>query len=148
MILGSGALFQRQISHCLAQGILLSHFERPLKNLLPNGEIDKVKFSLKHVVPYLSALLGKKVDFFQDTIGEKVNQKVEELQNGDVILLENTRFYAGEEKGDPELAKRFASLGEFYINDAFGAAHRAASTSVIADYFDVIAFGFLMKSNG
>ena len=132
-----------------ARVILLSHFERPLKNLLPNGEIDKVKFSLKHVVPSLSALLGKKVDFFPDTIGEKVNQKVEELQNGDVILLENTRFYAGEEKGDPELAKRFASLGEFYINDAFGAAHRAhASTSVIAQYFDDShkAFGFLMKS--
>jgi phosphoglycerate kinase len=69
-----------------------------LKNLLPNGEIDKVRFSLKHVLADLSRLLGKTVDFFPDTIGEKVNQKVDALQNGDVILLENTRFYAGEEK--------------------------------------------------
>ena len=132
-----------------AKVILLSHFERPLKNLLPNGEVDKVKFSLKHVIPSLSTLLGKKVDFFPDTIGEKVEKRVDDLQNGDVILLENTRFYAGEEKGDPQFAKRLASLGDFYINDAFGAAHRAhASTAVIADYFDTNhkAFGFLMQS--
>jgi len=132
-----------------AKVILLSHFDRPLKNLLPDGEVDKAKFSLNHIVPYLSALLGKKVDFFPDTIGEKVNKRVDDLQNGDVILLENTRFYTGEEKGDPELAKRFASLGEFFVNDAFGAAHRAhASTSVIANYFDADhkVFGFLMQS--
>src|SRR4030095_4463795 len=93
-----------------ARVILLSHFERPLKSLLPNGEIDKVRFSLKNVLPALNRLLGKTVDFFPDTIGEQVQQKVNDLQNGDVILLENTRFYSGEEKGDPELAKRFASL--------------------------------------
>ncbi len=132
-----------------ARVILLSHFERPLKSLLPNGEIDRVKFTLNHVVPSLSALLGKKVDFFPDTIGDEVMLKVDSLQNGDVILLENTRFYAGEEKGDHEFAKRLAALGEFYVNDAFGAAHRAhASTSVMAEYFDKNhkAFGFLMKS--
>lgn len=140
------------IKYLIAKGarvILLSHFERPLKSLLPNGEIDKVRFSLKNVLPTLNRLLGKTVDFFPDTIGEQVQQKVNDLQNGDVILLENTRFYSGEEKGDPELAKRFASLGDIYINDAFGAAHRAhASTSVIADYFDDDhkAFGFLMQS--
>lgn len=132
-----------------ARVILLSHFERPLKSLLPNGEIDRVKFTLNHVVPFLSVLLGKKVDFFPETIGEKAEQKANELQNGDVLLMENTRFYAGEEKGDPEFAKRLAALGDFYINDAFGAAHRAhASTSVMADYFDADhkAFGFLMQS--
>lgn len=132
-----------------ARVILISHFERPLKSLLPNGEIDRVKFTLNHVVPSLAKLLGKKVDFFSDTIGEEVNSKVNNLQDGDVILLENTRFYAGEEKGDQEFAKRLASLGDYYVNDAFGAAHRAhASTSVMADYFDADhkAFGFLMKS--
>ncbi|MFZ1677662.1 MAG: phosphoglycerate kinase [Saprospiraceae bacterium] len=132
-----------------ARVILLSHFERPLKSLLPNGEIDRVKFTLNHVVPVLEKLLGKKVAFFPDTIGEKVNSKVNALQDGEVILLENTRFYAGEEKGDQEFAKQLSSLGDFYVNDAFGAAHRAhASTSVMADYFDADhkAFGFLMKS--
>ncbi len=132
-----------------ARVILLSHFERPLKSLLPNGEIDRVKFTLNHVVPSLSGLLGKKVDFFPDTIGDEVMRKVESLQNGDVLLLENTRFYAGEEKGDHDFAKQLAALGEFYVNDAFGAAHRAhASTSVIAENFDKKhkAFGFLMKS--
>ncbi len=132
-----------------ARVILLSHFERPLKSLLPNGEIDRVKFSLNHVVPALEKLLGKKVAFFPDTFGNKVNEKLKVLQDGDIILLENTRFYAGEEKGDPEFANRLAGLGEFYVNDAFGTAHRAhASTSAIADYFDSDhkAFGFLMKS--
>ncbi|MBK9984159.1 MAG: phosphoglycerate kinase [Saprospiraceae bacterium] len=132
-----------------ARVILLSHFERPLKSLLPNGEIDRVKFTLNHVVPALEKLLGQKVAFFPDTIGEKVNSKVNDLQDGDILLLENTRFYAGEEKGDPVFAKQLSSLGDFYVNDAFGAAHRAhASTSVMADYFDADhkAFGFLMKS--
>jgi phosphoglycerate kinase len=132
-----------------ARIILLSHFDRPLKSLLPNGEVDKVRFSLKHLVPELEKLLGKKVDFFPDTIGDQVEKKIDALQNGDILLLENTRFYAGEEKGDSELAKRLASLGEFYVNDAFGAAHRAhASTSVMAEYFDGAhkAFGFLMQS--
>ncbi|MEO6131154.1 MAG: phosphoglycerate kinase [Saprospiraceae bacterium] len=132
-----------------AKIILLSHFERPLKSLLPNGEIDKEKFTLKHLVPTLEKLLDRKVDFFPDTIGDAVKTKVNALQNGDVILLENTRFYPGEEKGEPAFAEELASLGEFYVNDAFGTAHRAhASTSVIADYFDVNhkAFGFLMRS--
>jgi phosphoglycerate kinase len=132
-----------------ARVILLSHFERPLKSLLPNGEIDRVKFTLNHVVPSLEKLVGKKVSFFPDTIGENVHSKVNDLKDGDIILLENTRFYAGEEKGDQAFAKSLASLGDFYVNDAFGAAHRAhASTSVMADYFDADhkAFGFLMKS--
>ncbi|MEP6794135.1 MAG: phosphoglycerate kinase, partial [Saprospiraceae bacterium] len=119
------------------------------KSLLPDGEIDRVKFTLNHVVPVLEKLLSKKVAFFPDTIGEKVNSKVNDLQDGDIILLENTRFYSGEEKGDNVFAKQLSTLGDFYVNDAFGTAHRAhASTSVMADYFDADhkAFGFLMKS--
>jgi phosphoglycerate kinase len=139
------------IQYLLEQGasvILVSHFGRPLAKLLPNGEVDKEKFSLKHVVPALSQLLGKKVAFFPDVIGDGVIEKTKALQSGEILLLENTRFYAGEEKGDPALAKQLASLAEVYVNDAFGAAHRAhASTAVIADYFDHDhkAFGFLMQ---
>jgi len=140
------------INYLLEKGarvMLLSHFERPLKNLLPNGEIDREKFTLQHVVPALEKLLKRKVGFVPDTIGEEVKTRVKALKDGEIILLENTRFYAGEEKGDPGFAKQLASLGTFYVNDAFGAAHRAhASTSVMADFFDADhkAFGFLMKS--
>ena len=93
-------------------------------------------------------MLGKKVDFFPDVIGDGVKQKIDSLQPGEVLLLENTRFYPGEEKGDAQLAADMASIGEYYVNDAFGAAHRAhASTAMIADHFDSThkAFGFLMQ---
>ncbi len=132
-----------------AKVILLSHFDRPLKKLLPNGDIDKEKYTLKHLIPHLNSLLDREVSFVPDSIGEIVQNKITEMKEGDIILLENTRFNAGEEKGDIELAKQMASLGEYYFNDAFGAAHRAhSSTSIIADYFDSDhkAFGFLMKS--
>lgn len=132
-----------------AKVILLSHFDRPLKKLLPNGEIDREKFSLKHLVSHLGQLLGKNVQFVGDTIGEEVVSKIIGMQNGDVILLENTRYDAGEEKGDAGLAKKMAALGDIYINDAFGAAHRAhASTSVMAQFFDKDhkAYGFLMQA--
>jgi len=128
--------------------IILSHFGRPAAKLLPSGEIDKAKFTLQHIVPSLSALLGKPVQFYPDIIGNEVQHQVSTLKAGEILMLENTRFYAGEEKGDPELAKQLASLGEVYINDAFGAAHRAhASTTVIANYFDAQhkGFGFLMQ---
>lgn len=128
--------------------VLLSHFGRPLAKLLPSGEIDKTKFTLAHIVPALSKLIGKPVQFYPDIIGEDVQQKVKSLQPGDILLLENTRFYAGEEKGDPQLSAQLASLGEVYVNDAFGAAHRAhASTTVIANHFTAThkAFGFLMQ---
>lgn len=132
-----------------AKVILLSHFDRPLKKLLPDGQIDVEKFSLKHVIPSLSQLLGKKVEFISESIGPSVTDRIANMSEGDVVLLENTRFHAGEEKGDPALAKEFASLGDVYINDAFGAAHRAhASTSVIASHFDQQhkAFGYLMQN--
>ncbi|HJW29886.1 MAG TPA: phosphoglycerate kinase, partial [Saprospiraceae bacterium] len=131
-----------------ARIVLLSHFGRPLAKLLPSGETDKQKFTLQHIVPVLSHLLGKEVQFYPDVIGDGVMEKVKALQPGEVLLLENTRFYPGEEKGDAELARKMAALGEVYINDAFGAAHRAhASTAVIADYFDARhkGFGFLMQ---
>lgn len=129
--------------------ILLSHFDRPLKKLLPSGEIDRQKFTLQHLTDELSKLISKEVHFFPEVVGEAVVQKINSLRDGDIILLENTRFHAGEEKGDVALAKQMSTLGEFFINDAFGAAHRAhASTAVIADYFDKDhkAFGFLMKN--
>ena len=131
-----------------ARVILMSHFDRPLKKLLPNGEIDKEKFSLKHLLPRLSELLDTKVGWIPESTGDAVKDHISKMNDGDVVLLENTRFHAGEEKGDKELARQFASSGSFFINDAFGAAHRAhASTSVIAEFFDKDhkAFGFLMK---
>jgi phosphoglycerate kinase len=128
--------------------ILLSHFGRPQAKRLPNGDIDTEKFSLRHVVPSLNKLLGKEVQFVHDVIGDEVTKKVHALTPGEVILLENTRFHAGEEKGDRELAKTLASLGDVYVNDAFGAAHRDhASTTGIATYFpkNQKAYGFLMQ---
>ena len=128
--------------------ILVSHFGRPLAKLLPDGQIDRQKFTLAHVVPALSGLLGQPVDFFPDVVGPETQARVHQLQPGQILLLENTRFYAGEEKGDPTLAEQMAALGEVYINDAFGAAHRAhASTTIIANHFDDAhkAFGFLMQ---
>jgi phosphoglycerate kinase len=140
------------IQYLIEQGariILVSHFGRPLAKLLPNGEIDKTKYSLRHVVPLLSELLNKKIDFFDDVLGNEVLQKTNALKPGDVLLLENTRFYPGEEKGDAGMAAQLAALGEIYVNDAFGAAHRAhASTAIIAKHFDDAhkAFGFLMQN--
>jgi phosphoglycerate kinase len=131
-----------------AKVILVSHFGRPLAKLLPDGQIDRKKHTLQNVVAALSALLDKKVDFYPDVIGEEVKRKTDALSSGDVLLLENTRFYPGEEKGDATLAAQIASLGDMYVNDAFGAAHRAhASTTQIADHFDREhkAFGFLMQ---
>lgn len=139
------------IQYLVEQGasiILLSHFGRPTAKLLPSGEIDKPKFTLKNILPALHQLLGREVQFYPDIIGDGVKEKVAALGPGEVLLLENTRFYPGEEKGDPGLAKELAALGEVYINDAFGAAHRAhASTTQIADSFDSAhkGFGLLMQ---
>ncbi|NOZ35515.1 MAG: phosphoglycerate kinase [Chlorobi bacterium] len=120
--------------------ILMSHLGRP------KGKEEK--FSLKHVVPELSKLLGKNVQFVDDCIGEKVKLKVANLKNGDVLLLENLRFYPEEKNGDTGFAKQLSELADVYVNDAFGTAHRAhASTTVIAQFFpDDKMFGFLIKS--
>ena len=110
--------------------ILMSHLGRP------KGKEDK--FSLKHIVPELEKVLGRKVLFVDDCIGNKVKKAVVNLKPGDVLLLENLRFYPEEKKGDEKFSKALADLGaDYYINDAFGTAHRAhASTAIIARFFD------------
>ncbi len=119
--------------------ILMSHLGRPKAG--PND-----KDSLKHVIKHLSDLLGKQVDFANDCIGEEAVAKAKAMANGEVLLLENLRFYKEEEKGDVEFAKKLAALGDVYVNDAFGTAHRAhASTAVIAQFFpNAKYFGYLM----
>ncbi|MDB5003024.1 MAG: pgk [Mucilaginibacter sp.] len=119
--------------------ILMSHLGRP-----KNGPNEKD--SLKHVIPHLSDLLGQQVQFADDCIGEQAVAKAKALSGGEVLLLENLRFYKEEEKGDVEFAKKLAALGDVYVNDAFGTAHRAhASTSIIAQFFpEAKYFGYVM----
>src|SRR5690554_3363119 len=129
--------------------ILMSHFGRPQKKLKANGDVDREKFSLALVKNKLSQLLHQEVLFAPNCIGEQTEQQAKSLQAGEVLLLENTRFHKGEEKGDIELAKALSKLGDFYINDAFGTAHRAhASTTVVPQNFDTSnkAFGYLMNN--
>ena len=140
------------IRHILGHGgsvILMSHLGRPQKKLLPDGSIDRARFSLKHVVAHLSELLGVDVQFSEDTVGPQAIEKCKNLKPGEVLVLENTRFETGESKGDVDLAKGMAALADVYVNDAFGSAHRAhASTATVAQFFDPSArsFGFLMDS--
>ncbi len=119
--------------------ILMSHLGRPKE-----GPTDK--YSLKHLVNHLGSLLSKPVKFATDCMGEDAKQLSAELLAGEVLLLENLRFYKEEEKGDVGFSERLASYGTFYVNDAFGTAHRAhASTAVIAQFFTgKKAFGYLM----
>ncbi len=119
--------------------IIMSHLGRPKE-----GPTDK--YSLKHIVAHLSTLLNKELKFAADCIGEDAVNLAAGLQAGDVLLLENLRFYKEEEKGDVEFAGKLARLGTFYVNDAFGTAHRAhASTAVIAQFFaGKKSFGFVM----
>ncbi|MFA3783120.1 phosphoglycerate kinase [Melioribacteraceae bacterium 4301-Me] len=121
------------------KAILMSHLGRPKGTVNP-------KYSLKPVAIRLSELLGCDVRFAKDCIGEQVEKIVNSLKDGDVLLLENLRFHAEEEKNDPEFAKKLASLGDVYINDAFGSAHRAhASTEGITKYIKICAAGYLMQ---
>ncbi len=123
--------------------ILMSHLGRP-----KDGPTDK--YSLKHLVPHLSELLdGATVQFADDCIGEEALKSADGLQPGEVLLLENLRFYKQEEKGDEGFAEKLSKLGDIYVNDAFGTAHRAhASTAVIAKFFpgDKKMFGLLMEA--
>jgi len=121
--------------------ILMSHLGRP-----KDGPSDK--YSLRHVVKHLSDLLGQQVEFADDCIGEQATEKAKALQPGEVLLLENLRFYKEEEKGDVTFAEKLSKLGDVYVNDAFGTAHRAhASTAVIAQFFpDAKYFGYLMAA--
>lgn len=108
--------------------ILMSHLGRP------KGKEDK--YSLKHIVKTASEILGVAVKFAEDSRGETAKKAAADLQPGEVLLLENLRFYKEEEAGDKDFAKELAALGDIYVNDAFGTAHRAhASTTIIADYF-------------
>jgi phosphoglycerate kinase len=139
------------IKKILADGgsaILMSHFGRP-----KDGPTDK--YSLKHLVNHLHELLNAdggnstKVFFANDCIGEQAQLTAKMLQPGEVLLLENLRFYKEEEKGDEAFAEKLSKLGDVYVNDAFGTAHRAhASTAVIAQFFaaDKRMFGLLMES--
>ena len=135
------------IKKILADGgsaILMSHLGRP-----KDGPTDK--YSLKHLVKHLHALLGgeTKVFFANDCIGEQAFLTANMLGKGEVLLLENLRFYKEEEKGDEAFAEKLSKLGTVYVNDAFGTAHRAhASTAVIAKYFpaDKKMFGLLMEA--
>lgn len=119
--------------------VLMSHLGRPKE-----GPDDK--YSLRHLVKHLSSLLGKDVQFASDCIGEEALAKSKALKGGDVLLLENLRFYKEEEKGDEAFAGKLAALGDVYVNDAFGTAHRAhASTAIIAKFFPGAKyFGYLM----
>lgn len=119
--------------------ILMSHLGRPKE-----GPADK--FSLKHLLPYLSEKLHTQVKFASDCIGAEALEISSKLQAGEVLLLENLRFYKEEEKGDLEFAKKLSQLGDIYVNDAFGTAHRAhASTSIISQFFPgKSCFGYLM----
>lgn len=132
------------INKILADGgsvILMSHLGRPKTG-------PEEKFSLKHLLPYLTGQLGVEVGFADDCIGDQAKKKAADLKPGDVLLLENLRFYGEETKGDEAFAKKLASLGDVYVNDAFGTAHRAhASTAVIAQFFpNDKLFGYIMEN--
>ena len=120
--------------------VLMSHLGRP------NG-IEEI-FSLKHIVDKVSEIIGVQVRFCEDCIGENAEKAVAELGNGELLLLENLRFHKEEKAGDEQFAKELSNLGDIYINDAFGTAHRAhASTTVIAKYFPGNkCFGMLLAS--
>ena len=119
--------------------ILMTHLGRP------KGEKND-KYSLKHILPEIEKILGKSVKFADDCIGEEAVKLASELKSGEILLLENLRFYNEEEKGDKAFAEKLAKLGDAYVNDAFGTAHRAhASTAVIAEFFPQTKFfGLLM----
>lgn len=109
--------------------ILMSHLGRP-----KNGPEDK--FSLKHIVSKVEQVMGRKVTFVNDSVGADVEKVVANAKAGDVILLENLRFYKEEEAGDEAFAEKLSKLGDVYVNDAFGTAHRAhASTTIVAKFF-------------
>ncbi len=129
--------------------IVMSHLGRPLKKKKEDGSIDVDKFTLNHVVMHVAKLLKTTVHFCPNTIGEKAEEMAKQLPMGEVLIIENTRFHEGEKKGDETFAKQLAKLGDVYVNDAFGTAHRAhASTTTVAKYFkkEEKSFGYLMEA--
>ncbi|MCB9245564.1 MAG: phosphoglycerate kinase [Flavobacteriales bacterium] len=130
------------IRKILADGgsvVLMSHLGRPKDG-------PEERFSLKHLVPHLEALTGVPVHFSADCVGEKAKEAARSLQSGEILLLENVRFHPEETKGDRDFAAQLAQLGDAYVNDAFGAAHRAhASTAIVAGFFPGSScYGYLM----
>ncbi len=122
-----------------AKVIIASHLGRP------KGKADQ-RYSLSPVARQLPGILGKSVAMAEDCIGPKVAEKIDGMKEGDILLLENLRFHPGEEANDASFSMELASMADVYINDAFGAAHRAhASTEGITRYMDVVGVGFLMK---
>ena len=120
------------------RAILMSHLGRPKGQAKP-------EFSLKPVAARLGELVDANVKFAPDCIGEQVKSIVDNLEDGEVVLLENLRFHAEEEKNNPEFAKQLSELGDIYVNDAFGSAHRAhASTEGVTQYIETCAAGYLM----
>ena len=121
--------------------ILMSHLGRPKKGY-------EEKFSLKHIVTYLKKEYHTNIYFANDCIGTTAIEKAAKLKSGEILLLENLRFYEEETKGDVNFAQKLAQLGDVFVNDAFGTAHRAhASTSIIAQFFPVDKMcGFIMKA--
>lgn len=120
--------------------ILMSHLGRP-----KDGPTEK--YSLKHLVNPLSVILGLQVKFADDCIGESAAEQAANLKPGEVLLLENLRFYKEEEKGDVAFAEKLAKLGDVWVNDAFGTAHRAhASTAVIGQFFTDRVCGYVMQA--
>lgn len=131
------------IKKILADGgsaILMSHLGRP------KGGPEE-KFSLKHIVPAVSRLLGANVIFAPDCVGDEARKAAGRMRSGEVLLLENLRFHKEEEKGEEQFAKQLSELGDIYVNDAFGTAHRAhASTAVVAKFFPQRrCFGYVMN---
>ena len=129
------------IQYILSNGgscILISHLGRP-KNI-------EAKYSLKHIVKEVEKVLGKEIIFFNDCIGEKAENISSNLRPGEVLLLENLRFYNQESQGDKDFSKKLSRHGTVYVNDAFGTAHRAhASTTIMAKYFSQKCFGKLLE---
>lgn len=120
--------------------ILMSHLGRP-------KEGPEEKYSLKHTLATTEKLLGRPVQFAADCIGEEARHKAKDLKPGEVLLLENLRFYKEEEKGDPAFAEKLAGLGDVYVNDAFGTAHRAhASTTIVARFMNEKCAGLVMAA--
>jgi phosphoglycerate kinase len=120
------ALTIRELAAKGARVIVLSHFDRPKGKVVPT-------LSLRPVAEPLAKAVGRPVNFAEDCIGQKAQDAVAQMKDGDVLVLENTRFHAGEEKNDAEFAGQLAKLGDIYVNDAFSAAHRAhASTDALA----------------
>jgi len=130
----AGLLTIRFLLRYKSKVIIITHLGRPLKNHKLNAK-DKKNYSVKPIAAHLSRLLDRKVKFIDDSIGLKANSSVAKMKNGEVLLLENLRFYKGEETNNKKFAKELASLADIYVNNAFGVSHRAhASLSAVKKY--------------